>query len=360
MHEADAHLLRRFHEEARAVARLQHPNIAQLYEAGSADGCPYFAQEFLDGGSLSQALAGRPQPPSDAAALVETVARAVQHSHTEGILHRDLKPGNILLARKSEIRNLKSEKDEPDSVSSFEFRISDFVPKVADFGLAKTFETANASTKPDSGGALTRTGEILGTPSYMPPEQASGVVTNIGPTVDVYALGAVLYEVLTGRPPFQAPDAVQTLLLVQTREPVSPRTLQPDLPRDLETICLKCLEKSPSKRYESARELADDLRRFLDGQPILARPAGPVERAANGRAGTGPVAALIAVSALAVVLLPHRRGRASSPATSSSRPRLGEAETANADPRNAERGTRSSEQGDIATEKERTDHEKKA
>ena len=139
---------------------------------------------------------------------------------------------------------------------------------MADFGLAKSFEARGADTTPDSGGALTRTGEILGTPGYMPPEQASGVVTNIGPTVDVYALGAVLYGCLTGRPPFQAPDPIQTLMMVFTREPVPPRTLQPDVPRDLETICLKCLEKSPKKRYESVRELADDLHRFLDARPV--------------------------------------------------------------------------------------------
>lgn len=307
LQEADDHLLARFREETRAVARLQHPNIAQLYESGSANGRPYFAQEFLDGGSLSQALAGRPQPPRDAAALVEIVARAVHHSHTQGILHRDLKPGNILLARKSEARNTKSEKEEKEGgaapASVGEFRISDFVPKVADFGLAKPLENRGASTKPDSGGALTRTGEILGTPGYMPPEQASGVVTNIGPTADVYALGAVLYEVLTGRPPFQSPDPVQTLMLVLTREPVSPRVLQPDLPRDLETICLKCLDKSPTKRYESARELADDLRRFLDGMPILARPVGAFERAAKWARRKKAAAALVAVSAVAGMLL---------------------------------------------------------
>jgi len=305
--EADEKLLARFREEARAVARLQHPNIAQLYETGSADGRPYFAQEFLDGGSLAQALAGRPQPPRDAAALLEVIARAVHHSHSEGILHRDLKPGNILLAKKSETRNTQSEngekKNELTSDLNYEFRISNFIPKVADFGLAKTLDVRGADTKAESGGALTRTGEILGTPSYMPPEQASGVVTNIGPAADVYALGAVLYELLTGRPPFQSPDPVQTLMMVLTREPVSPRSLQPDIPRDLETICLKCLEKSPKKRYDSARELADDLRRFLDGMPILARPVGFFERAAKWARRNKAVAALVAVSGVAAVLL---------------------------------------------------------
>ncbi|MBM3979399.1 MAG: hypothetical protein FJ304_03780 [Planctomycetes bacterium] len=288
LHEADDHLLARFREEARAVARLQHPNIAQLYESGSAGGRPYFAQEFVDGGALARALAGAPQPPRDAADLVEVVARAVHHSHTQGIIHRDLKPGNILLARK-------------EGAGDGPFRLADFVPKVADFGLAKTVASRGADTKPDSGGALTRTGEILGTPGYMPPEQASGVVANVGPPADVYALGAVLYEALTGRPPFQMPDPVQTLMLVLTRDPVPPRALQPDVPRDLETICLKCLEKQPRKRYDTARDLADDLRRYLDGRPIVARPVGLFERLAKLARRNVALTVTSAVAALIVL-----------------------------------------------------------
>jgi serine/threonine-protein kinase len=251
--EPDDKLLARFREEARAVARLQHSNIAQLFETGLADGRPFYTQEFLEGGTLAHAYARKPQDPRAAARTVELVARAVQHSHDNGILHRDLKPGNILLT-------------------------ADGTPKVTDFGLAKSFSPAEPGATTADGG-LTRTGEILGTPGYMPPEQASGVVANIGPGVDIYALGAILYEALTGRPPFQAPDPLQALLMVLSMDPVAPRTLQPDVPRDLETICLKCLEKSPRKRYATAGELADDLRRFLDGEPIVARSVGRAERA---------------------------------------------------------------------------------
>lgn len=255
-HEPDDKLIARFRDEARAVAKLQHPNIAQLFETGVAEGRPFYTQEFLEGGTLSQAFAGKPQDPTAAARLVGTVARAVQHSHEHGILHRDLKPANVLLA-------------------------ADGTPKVTDFGLAKRLTTAEPGADTAPGGGLTRTGEIVGTPGYMPPEQASGVVAGVGPRADVYGLGAILYEALTGRPPFQAPDAIQTVLLVLSMDPVSPRTLQPEVPRDLETICLKCLEKQPRKRYRSAGELADDLRRFLNGEPILARPVGSFERAAK-------------------------------------------------------------------------------
>jgi serine/threonine-protein kinase len=251
-HEPDEKSLARFSAEARAVARLQHPNIAQLFESGSVDGQPYYAQEFLEGGSLDRKFNGSPQDPREAARLVATVARAIEHCHAHGVLHRDLKPGNILLA-------------------------ADGTPKVTDFGLAK--ELTSAAGQSTGRGGITRTGEIVGTPAYMPPEQASGVFGTIGPPADVYALGAILYEALTGRPPFQAPDPMQTLFLVLSMEPVSPRALQPGLPRDLETICLKCLDKSPKHRYAGAAALADDLQRYLTGRPIVARPAGLPERA---------------------------------------------------------------------------------
>ncbi len=276
--DADDSLLSRFREETLAVARLQHPNIAQLYESGTAKGRPYFAQEFLEGGSLAEKLAGKPQPPDEAAALLETVARAVHHSHSEGILHRDLKPGNILLA-------------------------ADGTPKVADFGLAKPLPATDVDTRTEARSALTRTGEVLGTPNYMSPEQASGVVSRLGPGTDVYALGAVLYEMLTGRPPFQAPDILQTLLMVLTFDPVPPRVLQPRVPRDLETICLKCLEKEPARRYASAAGLADDLRRFLAAEPILARPLGPFGRAAKWGRRRPAAAALVGVSGVLLLVL---------------------------------------------------------
>jgi eukaryotic-like serine/threonine-protein kinase len=241
----DDRLIARFHAESQAVARLQHPNIAQVFETGQVHGQPFLVLEFVDGGSLVQHLAGKPQPSFEAARLVETLARAMEHCHQHGIIHRDLKPGNILLA-------------------------ADGAPKITDFGLAKRLhENSN----------LTRTGEVLGTPSYMAPEQASGVTTQLGPGVDVYALGAILYEMLTGRPPFQGLDPVQTLMMVLTMDPVAPTRLLPRLPRDLETICLKCLEKSPRKRYANAVALADDLRRFIDGKPIVARPVSMSERA---------------------------------------------------------------------------------
>jgi len=265
--EPDELMLARFAEEARAVARLQHPNICPLFETGTVDGRPYFAQEFLGGGSLAQKFNSAPQDPREAAATVEIISNAIQFSHDHGILHRDLKPGNLMFA-------------------------ADGTVKVTDFGLAKMM---GGDTTKESGG-LTRTGEIVGTPSYMPPEQASGVVTGLGPTTDVYALGAILYEALTGRPPFQAPDPLQTLLMVLAMDPVSPRVLQPKVPRDLETICLKCLEKSPKRRYPSARELSEDLQRFSEGRPIIARPVGFFERTAKWAKRKKAAAALVGLS----------------------------------------------------------------
>jgi formylglycine-generating enzyme required for sulfatase activity len=234
----------RFLAEAEAVAALTHPGVIQVYECGTHAGQPYFALEFCPGGTLADKLQGAPLPPREAAALLEQLARAVQAAHDKGIVHRDLKPSNVLLAAGG-------------------------TPKVSDFGLAKRVEGDSR---------LTRTGMILGTPCYMAPEQALGA-KEVGPPADVYALGAILYECLTGRPPFKAATALETVLQVREQEPAAVRSLNPHVPTDLATIAHKCLHKTPARRYASAAELADDLGRFLDGRPILARPVGRAERA---------------------------------------------------------------------------------
>jgi hypothetical protein len=236
----------RFDAEARAVARLRHPHIVQIFGEGEHDGRPYFVLEYLPAGSLAARLKGAPLRDRAAAALVAKLAEAVQHAHDHGIIHRDLKPANVLMSDDGE-------------------------PKIADFGLAKWAD--------DSGGsAPTQTGAILGTPSYMAPEQARGVGRGVGPAADVYALGVILYELLTGRVPFQGTTVAETCEMVATHTPVPPRRLQPKVGRDLEVICLKCLEKLPTDRYASAADLAADLRRYLGGEPIVARPLGALGR----------------------------------------------------------------------------------
>jgi eukaryotic-like serine/threonine-protein kinase len=250
-----AHDLERFRREAQAAAMLQHPNIVQIHEAGGHDGLPYLCLEFCAGGSLAAQLDGTPWPAQRAAALVEIVARAVQEAHTRGILHRDLKPANILLQKPDDDKHGLS--------------IPELCPKITDFGLAKRLNDATGQTQ---------TGSIVGTPSYMAPEQAEGKRGEVGIPADVYGLGAVLYELVTGRPPFKAATPLYTVLQVVSDEPAPPRLLQPRTPRDLETICLKCLQKEPHRRYASAAELAEDLHRFQAGEPILARPVGRSER----------------------------------------------------------------------------------
>ena len=258
--------LERFLREAEAVAGLRHPNIVQVYDVGDLDGRPYFTMEFVEGGNLAQKLAGTPLPTEQTATLLATLADAVQVAHQSGIVHRDLKPANILLT-------------------------ADGTPKITDFGLARRLE--------DRGG-LTLTGSPVGTPSYMAPEQAQGKNDTIGPGTDVYALGAILYECLTGRPPFKAESAAETHRQVIYQDPASPRLLNPKVPRDLETICLKCLHKEPERRYASAAALADDLRRFGEGRPIQARPVGWAERSWRwGR--RKPTAAALLAMALAFV-----------------------------------------------------------
>jgi WD40 repeat protein len=228
----------RFLAEANVIAQLNHPHIVQVYSVGEHQGRPFLCLEYVAGDHLGKQIRGRPQPPHEAAMLLERLARAVQHAHENGIVHRDLKPANVLLG-------------------------GDGTPKITDFGLAR-FGTAD----------LTATGAVLGTPAYMSPEQARGDNAVVGPASDVWALGAILYELLTGQPPFRGVQALDTLKLVTEQEPVSPARLQPGVPRDLDIICLKCLEKSPGKRYPSAGELADDLKRFREGLPIKARPVG--------------------------------------------------------------------------------------
>jgi serine/threonine protein kinase len=256
---------RRFEGEARAFARLHHPNIIQIFEVGEADGEPFLSLEFVDGESLARALGGTPWPARRAAELVATLADAMHYAHGKGVIHRDLKPANILL-QKSEIRNPKSENSD---TSDFGFRISEFSPKITDFGLARL--AANGAQPTDSS-------TVLGTPSYMAPEQAEGKHAQVDARTDVYGLGAILYELLAGRPPFRAATPLETLKQVVDSEPVRPTSLNPAVPRDLETSCLKCLEKERARRYASAAELADDLRRFLEGRPVSARPVSGAER----------------------------------------------------------------------------------
>ena len=283
---ADASLLARFRDEARAVARMQHPGLVQIYEVGLLEGQPYLALEYIPGPSLDRQLQGTPQLPRDAAALLVPLAQAIHAAHLQGIIHRDLKPANVLLtwSRAPEARACEEAR-------ASGARLHEALPKITDFGLAKPLAEDSRRTE---------TGMVVGTPCYMAPEQAAGQ-PRLGPAVDIYALGAILYEMLTGRPPFKGVTAHDTVHLVLTEEPVPPRRLQPQVPRDLETICLKCLHKEPSRRYLTAADLAADVARFLEGRPILARPAGRVERVVKWCRRYPAVAALLVVATLAAV-----------------------------------------------------------
>ena len=244
--------LARFFREAEATAAIGHPNIVKVHEVGEVDGLPYFTMEYVEGDTLAQRLAGVPMPAAEAASLLAILADAVHAAHHVGIVHRDLKPVNILMSL-------------------------DGTPKVTDFGLAWRF---------DSGAGLTGTGARIGTPSYMSPEQAAGRRGALGPPTDIYALGAILYEMLTGRPPFRAETAAETERQVISDGPIPPTRLNSRVPRDLETICLKCLHKDPQRRYATATALATDLRRFTRGEPITARPRARWNTRASGSGDT--------------------------------------------------------------------------
>jgi serine/threonine-protein kinase len=265
---AEAHaapdLLARFRAEADAVAHLHHPNIVQIYDVGESAGRPYLTFELVEGKSLAAQVAGTPQTARDAARLVETLARAIHHAHGRGVVHRDLKPANVLLTPEGE-------------------------PKVTDFGLAKRLFGDQCQTG---------SGSILGTPSYLAPEQASGGSREVGVWTDVYGLGAILYELLSGRPPFKGETPLETLRQVTSAEVVPPGRLVPSIPRDLETVCLKCLEKEPRRRIASARELADELGRFLGGEPVRAHPVPAYERLVRWAVRRPAIVALLAMVAL--------------------------------------------------------------
>jgi serine/threonine protein kinase len=262
--------LQRFQGEAEAAAALQHPHVAQIYETGRHEGRPYIALEYCGGGSLTGQIRRQLMSPRAAAEAVVTIARAVQAAHDLGILHRDLKPDNILIA-------------------------SDGSLKVTDFGLAKRFDPGSGVAGP----GITHAGTILGTPSYMAPEQAEGNSSRLS---DIYALGAILYECLTGRPPFRGANSIDTILAVTSEEPVAPSKLV-KAPAELEAICLKCLEKKPERRYPTAGDLADDLQRFLDGRPTVAKPLTPWERGVKWARRRPALAGLIATGCVSLVLL---------------------------------------------------------
>jgi tetratricopeptide (TPR) repeat protein len=291
-----AGLAARFRGEAAALAKLRHPNIVPLYDAGVHDGEPYLALEYADGGTLHHRLGDRALPAAEAAGACVTLARAVAHAHRMGVVHRDLKPENVLI-------------HDPDGGSPADPHPGRPIPgtlKLADFGLARLLAAAGSTTAH----------QVVGTPAYMAPEQWAGGPDRVGPAADIYGLGAILYRLLTGRPPVAGDSPAEAARLAREVDPVPPRAVRPRLPRDLEVICLKCLEKAPGRRYPTADALADDLQRFLDGRPVLARPVGPVGRAvklARRRplaAGLSAALAAVALGSLAGLSYLYRRAEA--------------------------------------------------
>lgn len=276
----------RFRTEAEAIAKLKHPGIVQIFEVGEHDGNLFFSLEHCPAGSLDRYLAGTPVTAREAARLTLALSRSIAAAHAAHVIHRDLKPANVLLSPAPEAEPPRAGESGKDETRP---PLDSFVPKVTDFGLAKKLDDVGQ----------TQSGQVLGSPSYMAPEQARG--EKVGTPADIYALGAILYECVTGRPPFKAASSWETILQVTRESPVPPRQVQPGLPRDLETICLKCLSTEPGKRYVSADALADDLQRWLEGRPIEARPVGNVERAAKYVRRHPTVSALIAAVVLAIV-----------------------------------------------------------
>ena len=287
--------IERFQAEAEAAANLDHPNIVPIYDVGQHDGQHYFSMGYVEGQSLAQRIADGPLACRDAAELLVPVADAVHYAHEQGIIHRDLKPANVLLKddQRSSVEDRgRNPGSQPSTINS--------QPLVTDFGLAKRLEATDG---------LTASGDIIGTPSYMPPEQATGQAAEIGPAGDVYSLGAILYCLVTGHPPFQAANVLDTLEQVVQREPVPLHQLNPAIDRDVDTIALRCLQKDPARRYASAAELADELRRYLSGEPIHARPVGAVERmwrwckrkpVVSGLAATAVALSILVISLLAI------------------------------------------------------------
>lgn len=274
----------RFRREAEAVAKLQHPNIVQIFDVGESEGNSYMSMEYVEGGTLERWQSGKPQSPRTSASIIAVIARAVQHAHEAGIIHRDLKPANILTAK---IDSKRSGLTDPSSKLPF-------VPKITDFGLAKHL---------DGGMSLTATGVACGTPNYMPPEQVRKGSAPLGPPADVYALGGILYELLSGRPPFSGYSPAEIMTLVLSTEAVNLRFFRPDLPVDVTLIVEKCLEKDPARRYPTAADLADDLEKFAAGEPISSRPPGKMELARRWAKKNRGVALTLAALAVLTFLL---------------------------------------------------------